>query len=388
MRFYLMLVILCVAQTSRAAVVRPSGLTSEMNAVYDNPPVVELVTMGEGGMLWERHGHIALCVRRNDPSLDACYNYGTATFVNPLQMVWGFLRGQKSFWVSKHSPRRTFQVYRHFDRSIWVQPLPFSDEQEARVLEILEHDILEENRFYSYDHFFDNCTTRVRDVIDSVSDSALSNMKTQTSTETFRQLGRRGFWGEKSLLLGLDVALGRVTDDTPTAAERMFLPEFVREAVTEIWKSQPLLLYKRQGASLSEDASSGRWQLALFVFLLTLPVWLSLWRGRFVKLSLVMSVVPMVLLGFILWSLAIISPLPYIRFNEAVLLFMPLDVVLLFASSWRQKYARCRFVMLVCIAALLLVGIFRQPLWAPLLWPLSVCGAFSFLDDKNKKETD
>ena len=42
------------------------------------------------------------------------------------------------------------------------------------MIDKLEYDILDEHRYYAYDHFWDNCTTRVRDILDDVTGGALS----------------------------------------------------------------------------------------------------------------------------------------------------------------------------------------------------------------------
>jgi hypothetical protein len=78
----------------------------EIAKLYSEPPVIELVTMGIGSLIWERHGHIALCVtqrgvtyslRHLDPENDRCYNYGIGDFTHALKMTWGFFHGTQSF---------------------------------------------------------------------------------------------------------------------------------------------------------------------------------------------------------------------------------------------------------------------------------------------------
>src|ERR1051325_1346701 len=61
----------------------------------DDPTII-LVTMGVGALIWERHGHIALCVEYRDHARDACYNYGIGDFHHPIEMAWGFFRGTGS----------------------------------------------------------------------------------------------------------------------------------------------------------------------------------------------------------------------------------------------------------------------------------------------------
>src|SRR5687767_3855453 len=87
-------------------------------------PTIELVTMGVGALIWERHGHIALCVRYREPRRDRCYNYGVAEFHKPLSMAWAFFRGANGFWVEAQSTAQLIRIYVYRDRSVWVQPLP------------------------------------------------------------------------------------------------------------------------------------------------------------------------------------------------------------------------------------------------------------------------
>lgn len=394
-------------------------------------PVIELVTMGVGGLIWERHGHIAMCVtahglgalatsareRGLDPMRvllstppepdDACYNYGIGDFAEPIKMTWGFFHGTNSFWVGKMPPRDMLWTYIHADRTVWVQPLALTDAQKAQVIRKLEYDILDEHRYYAYDHFADNCTTRTRDILDDATDHALAKMVEPTDGKTFRDLAREGFvgmaaWSKASLLI-TDIAMGRSTDRVPTYWERMFLPQYLREAVKKRFGVEPLVIYERiecrgstvtgcreRGAPLEADGPSGRWQLVLAIVLLTLPAWLPRaidrvrpiaqpWRRRLDTIGVVVAVVPYALLGTILLFLAIISPLPYVRWNESLLVLVPFDV-LLFAlpAGKRRSYARARVAMLGVVALLALVGLLSQPILEEILWPLVPAAVVGF----------
>lgn len=358
----------------------PPGAPPEVARLYDDYPVVELVTMGVGALIWERHGHIALCVRYADRNRDSCYNYGTGNFAEPLSMGWSFFRGADSFWVARQQPGRMLAIYRNADRTIWVQPLPLTSEQEQRVIARLERDVLPEHRYYAYDHFWDNCTTRVRDVLDEATDGALSSMKESGGDRTYRDLARDGFYGMRVPLLITDIAMGRVTDRTPSYWERMFLPDYMREAATTLWGIEPIVVYERKGAPPAKDGPSGRLILALLALALTAPAWATRLWGRFERLGLAVAVMPPVLLGIVLWTLAVISPLPYVRWNESCLIFFPADVLLLgFLSIDRRRlYARARVAMLLALSLLMAVGVLHQPLLAPLLWPLVPAAVVGF----------
>ena len=152
----------------------PPGASSNAPQVDTDYPHIYLVTMGIGSLIWERHGHIALCVEYSQGAEPVCYNYGIGDFHDPLKMVWGFFRGANSFWAGKDAWRNMMAVYYQFDRTIWKQLLPLDAEQKQKVITKLEHDVLEENRYYAYDHFDDNCTTRIRNIIDDVTGGALA----------------------------------------------------------------------------------------------------------------------------------------------------------------------------------------------------------------------
>jgi hypothetical protein len=348
----------------------------------EKTPVIELVTMGIGSLIWERHGHIALCVRYSDRSKDACYNYGIGDFQHPVSMGLGFFRGNNSFWAGEMDPRFMLSIYQNADRTIWVQPLPLAPDEVQRVITRLKSDILEANKYYAYDHFWDNCTTRVRDVLDSAIGGKLKAMNEAPGNRTFRDLARDGFFGMRPALLITDIAMGRATDRIPTYYERMFLPDYMREAATKLWGVQPIVRYQRQGPPSQTDGPSGRVLLALAVLLLTCPAWLfRLWANRAKRIGanwigrerfgIALAILPAVLLGLIFWTLAIISPLPYVRWNESCLIFFPLDIFLFALPMAKARlYAKGRLLSLLVIALFMLIGLLKQPLWPVWLWPL------------------
>jgi len=367
----LVLALILVAGSASPTLADHRPLSPETAKLYLDPPVIELVTMGIGARIWERHGHIALCVRYADPRADVCYNYGIASFDQPLSMTWGFFRQTKSFWVGKAPANQMLAIYRDADRTIWVQPLPLTPEQKQKVIAKLEHDILEPNRYYAYDHFIDNCTTRARDIIDDVTNGALSSLPDTDDDRTYRDLAREGFFGMRVPLLITDIAMGRSTDRVPTYYEKMFLPQYLREAVQKRWGIEPIVLYERVGPPPLDDGPSGRVLFALVIIVLTAAAWATRLWGRFQRAGLAIALVPPALLGLVLWFLAMVSTLPYVRMNETCLILFPFDLLVLFLPpAKRRLYARGRIAMLGLVFLLLAVGVLKQPLFAPLLWPL------------------
>jgi len=386
--------------------------TPEQLKLANEYPKVILVTMGVGALIWERHGHIALCIEYEDRSQNACYNYGVGDFMHPVGMFWGFFRGNGAFWVDKMDPGGMLNIYRRADRTIWVQPLPLTQAQKTQVIDKLEYDILEEHKHSSYDHFWDNCTTRVRDILDDATDHSFSKMVVETDDRTYRDLAREGFYGMKVPSVITDLAMGRVTDRVPSYWERMFLPDYLREAVDTLWHIHPVAIYERKGApallesemrlndpkrqmtaeqrmALEQNiedlksAGSGRIIFCFIILVLTAPAWATRLWGRFQRAGLAVAVIPPAFLGTIFWFLAIISPLPYVRWNETCLALMPFDFLLLFLpEDKRVKYAKGRVAMLGLVAALLVVNVLRAPIWPAVLWSLVPAATVAFLPRK------
>jgi hypothetical protein len=355
-------------------------------AVANQPkPVVTLVTMGIGSLIWERHGHIALCINYENPTDDICYNYGIGDFHHALKMTWGFFRGTNSFWVGRQDPEEMLWVYHHADRSIWVQPLPLTKDEVAKVIDKLEYDVQEEHRYYAYDHFWDNCTTRVRDVLDNATNGSFKAMaaKQPDGNETYRDLARNGFMGMRVPLLITDIAMGRVTDRIPSYWERMFLPDYIREGAQKRWDVAPVQVYTRVGPPPLREGPSGRLILTFVVLLLTAPAWVSRLVGRFERTGLALAVMPAAFFGLIFWFLAIISPLPYVRWNETILLLMPFDALLVFLNEPKKRmYARGRVVMLGLVAILMIINVLKAPLFSIWLWPMIPAAVVGFWPKK------
>src|SRR5262249_35029638 len=150
---------------------------------------------------------------------------------------------------------RTFAFYRGEDRSIWLQDLNLSPEQHERLAARLRWQALPENREYDYDHFADNCTTRVRDLIDWAADGRPRAQLGQRFPYTLRELALAGFEGLIGLQLATDLVLGHGLDGPLTHYQAGFLPRVLRDDLTRVrladgqpLASPPRELYGRRAA--------------------------------------------------------------------------------------------------------------------------------------------
>jgi Domain of unknown function (DUF4105) len=348
-------------------------------SIEADPPVIELVTFGVGERIFEKYGHAALCLRYHQPDhLPVCFNYGVTDFSAGAAMVWNFLRSQQRFWVEPTAQAAMMGFYEWEDRDIWVQTLPITGERARAIEAKLWRDIQEENRYYHYDHFRDNCTTRLRDMIDDATGGALRAAEHAHHALTFRQLGRRGLAEMPLLLVATDLVIGRETDEHPTMWQAMFLPDALRQEVADRLGAAPRLVYQRRGPAFPVDGPSGRLGVFGVAMAFALPLLFAQWRRRFERLALGWLTLGLSVAGLVVWGVAIASTIDAVRYNEVLLVVMPFDgVLLLLSAAGRRRYALVRMGLLAGVSLLGAVGVLHQPLWVLIVAvfvPLAIVG--------------
>ncbi len=345
------------------------------------PPLIQLVTFGRGELIFEKFGHTALCLDFREPGRDTvCFNYGVTEFgTGGGALIWNFIRGRQQFWVEPVPLSGMFAFYRREDRTIWVQDLPFSPEQARAVEAKLLHDLAPENRYYYYDHFTDNCTTRLRDIVDQAAGGTLRANSDGPYTSTFRQMGRRGLAELPPIIALGDFAVGRTLDVYPTMYEAMFHPYILMDEVEKRMGVAPTLVYERKGPPIPDDGPTGRgWALAIGL-LLAAPLLITKVLGRGERAAVAFITIPLTLMGLLIWGMAVLSTIPGFRWNEAVFLYVPFDAVLPFLGEHRRRqYARVRLAMVLGVSLLRGVGLFLQPLWIPIVVGFVIFGLIGF----------
>lgn len=348
--------------------------------VAGEPPEIELITLGVGDRIFEKFGHAAICLRYQDTSLiPVCFNYGVTDFDDGAMLVYRFLRNQQRFWVEAESMGSLVGFYTWEDRDIWAQTLPLPAAARRAIEVKLWSDTEEANRYYLYDHFFDNCTTRIRDMIDRASGGILSKGADGPYPLTFRDLGARGLASAEPLVAVADFVLGRALDATPTLYQAMFSPDVLRREVTQRFGAEPRLVYKRVGPEFPHEGGTGRGKFLLVAALFALPLLLAQWRRRFERLALGLATFYLALWGIVIYVLVLGSSLPGIRWNEVAFVLMPFDLALPFlAVARRRTYAQVRVVMLLAVSAMTAIGVFHQPLWVPILTAIMPLAIIAF----------
>ena len=331
----------------------------------ESGPRIELYTVGPGDYLFSKFGHAALCVDDPGEGVGRCYNYGTTDFSTPGPLAWAVLRRRAEFWVSVAPIDQMLAFYRAEDRTVYRQVLPLEPEQAAQMGRALATSALPENRRYRYDHFLDNCSTRPRDHIDAATGGALQSDPDGSPHRffTYRTLNRETLANDPVYFLLGEAFLGRPMERERSEFEAMFLPHILRGAVTTHLHVTPEVVYVRRAAP-SGPALIVRYRVALALGISLVGAFIIMMAPRRVSSGgRRLYALGFGALGSALWVLAILSPVPELRFNEVLLVFLPTDFLLLLGSERVTRYySGIRVAELLLLCVLRLLGVLIQPL--------------------------
>jgi hypothetical protein len=141
-----------------------------------------------------------------------------------------FLSGNSRYWMEGFQTEPLLAYYREHNRSAEEQVLNLSAVQKAQLLEFVRWNALDDNKHYRYDYFRDNCSTRVRDALDTVLGGALKRAWADSlGDHSFRSEALRLTEEAALSRLGIDVALGPRSDTRMTAWDEAYVPMRLRD---------------------------------------------------------------------------------------------------------------------------------------------------------------
>jgi uncharacterized protein DUF4105 len=202
-----------------------------------SPPeslTVFLMTMGPGKRVWERFGHNAIWIHDPVHGTDQAYNYGLFDF-RQQNFLLRFIQGRMWYWMQGFPAQSYVESYRRANRSVWVQELEMPPQARLALQRFLEWNEQPEHRFYHYDYYRDNCSTRVRDALDHALGGRIRELTAALATgKTYRFHTLRLTANDAPIYTGLLLALGHPVDRPISAWEEMFLPLAMREHLRKI----------------------------------------------------------------------------------------------------------------------------------------------------------
>lgn len=209
---------------------------------------ISLLTCTPGEELYSTFGHSAFRIIDSSNNSDLVFNYGTFDFYDP-DFYKKFVKGKLLYFVSIDSLPSFMEEYEYFKRGVTEQVINISCTEKQKLAAALFENAKEENKYYHYDFNYDNCTTRLRDMLEKAAGKQLEtkNILPKPNT-TFRNLIHTYLdkGGQQWSELGIDIILGSPLDKIVTNREAMFLPDYLLYAFdSSLLNGKPIVAEKK-----------------------------------------------------------------------------------------------------------------------------------------------
>lgn len=251
-----------------------------------NQATISLLTCAPGSELYSAFGHSAIRIKDPLNRIDLAYGYGTFDFQDP-NFYPKFIQRDLNYFLDVDEFKLFNRTYQYFKRSFDEQVLDLDSVQKQKVFDFIQRNMLPENRFYLYDFFFDNCATRIRDVLFNELEGELILPQKDTPSElTFRNILDQYLLKRPWADFGIDLALGAVIDRKATPWEQTFHPDYLARIFdTAENRGKPLVKQRRTLFESESPVSEPIWlisPLSLGLMALLVVLFFS-WKNRDVQ---------------------------------------------------------------------------------------------------------
>jgi hypothetical protein len=328
---------------------------------------ISVITCGpHQGELYSAFGHSAFRVYDPNLKIDDAYNYGIFDFNQP-HFYLNFAKGFLYYKLGVHNYQDFKNYYIYKNRYIHEQVLNLTPEQTQKVYDYLQWNTLPENENYRYDYFYNNCATKMRDVILEVFGDDVnfdgSYIKTEYSIRELTDIYLdQQPWGD----LGIDIGLGMSIDKKAAPSEYMFLPDYVESGFDHATikhnetRSPIVKETVRVYESREEDAPKGfPHPIYVFTFIALVAIALSIYDFKKRKLSnwfdgLLFGVVGAV--GLLLCFLWFATDHKASGNNLNTLWALPTHLIAVIALIKQPRWLNKYFLATAILGCLLLIG--------------------------------
>lgn len=214
---------------------------------------VYALTFSPGDEAFYKFGHNAIWIHddRASRTPDRVYNWGTFSFGDPA-LVPKFVVGRFMYWLSTMSLAGTKRIYKHENRWVDAQELDLTGDQKLALQAAVEENLKGDNKYYKYDYFQDNCSTRVRDHLDRVTGGAIKEASKAPGRLTLRGHMNRVTADTPAFSTVLNLALADLIDKPTTKWDEAYLPGELQETLATVMledesgKKHPLVKKKER----------------------------------------------------------------------------------------------------------------------------------------------
>jgi hypothetical protein len=220
--------------------------SQEVFSQSSNDTLAYLLTCGPGTETYSIYGHSALRIVIPEKHSDTVYNWGVFDFSTP-NFVWKFAKGRLDYLLIDESLHGFLQEYFLDHRYVYSQKINIDQVETRKLVSLINENLKPENIKYRYDFFYDDCSTRIRDLLEKSIGQKLIYPPAETGKiPTFRDMVGKYQHSYPWYKFGVDLIMGSTSDKKAVFRDRMFLPidmkdELSKSVIQKSEKRIPLL---------------------------------------------------------------------------------------------------------------------------------------------------
>jgi len=207
-------------------------ISKNLNSQSIQDTSIYLITCSPGTETYSIYGHSAIRVEILHLNSDIIYNWGVFDFNTP-NFVWKFAKGRLDYLLDTSEFQRFMPEYFYEKRSVFSQKINLESSEKRVLLSLIQVNLLPENRSYRYDFFYDDCSTRIRDLIEkAVGTKLIYPPEEKRRMPSFRDLVGEFQKSYPWLKMGVDLIMGTPGEVKANFRDMMFLPLYLQKNLT------------------------------------------------------------------------------------------------------------------------------------------------------------
>ena len=324
-----------------------------------------LITCSPHEEIYSLYGHTALRFKdlHENRQEDVVFNWGVFSFKAPF-FVARFVFGLTDYEL-EIAPFEAFcRYYKRWGSSVTEQVLNLTSEEKLALNLALEENYQPENRVYRYNYFYDNCSTRPRDIIERSIKGKIVYEQREDYEPSFREMIHAKTRHHDWATFGNDMLLGVKADMKTTRREQEFLPENLLydfdhariNGADGSWR--PLVKERRQpvapGVQVKEqDFFCTPTECAMLLLVVSVLVFMAEWRRKTTYKYWDAALMTLTGLAGCVLFVMIFSQHPTTSLNLQLLLVNPVHLFYLPAVLHRRQ---TRYWLVLSAMAVLFLG--------------------------------
>ena len=302
---------------------------------------ISLLTCSPGKEVWAQYGHTAIRYYDKESGEDLAINYGIFS-LDQTYFIPRFVLGMTDYRMGVQPMDMFLAQYSYEGRGVVEQVLNLSAEDKEVIHKALQENMKPENVVYRYNYFFDNCTTRARDMLVNHLHGKIVYPPAEEDA-TFRSMIHK--WNNKYewSQFGEDLLLGVNADRKTTKSEQQFLPENLRSDFDKAsYNGKPLvketnILLDAETEVVEPVFPLSPLSIALIFAAISLVMMLFSYRRQQVYWAWDLALMLTSGLMGIVFFVMIFSQHPCVSLNFILLFFNPLPLFFLYSTIKKKK---------------------------------------------------